>query len=1580
MFIKNLVLTLFFAFLLLVSAADAATYTVDRLDDANVTTCSAAANDCTLRGAINKANAAGGANTIAFSVGGGSGLPQTINILSSLPTITTSLTIDGTTQPLWGGFPLIELNGGGAGANTNGLDFTSPVGGNTITIAVKGLIINRFAGHGIAIGCTGGVTATVVDNYIGVDPGGTVNQGNGADGVLLVAYPNSTFNIGGTGTSQRNVISANGIHGIAILTATSVLPANTNLNFQNNYIGVSAAGNALGNTANGINVDQLLPGAQSSGYIVNIGGSTSSVRNVISGNTDGIAASTGNLYVYNNYIGTNANGNAAAANTSDGVQLTGNTSAYLGGTLTISNVQFPSGNLISGNTQNGINFASSSVAAVVQTNLIGTNAAGTAAIANGQRGIYLNEATNTNDASVTIGSNLTAADGNVISGNGIDGIDIASNFPAVNIWGNKIGTNSAGSAAIPNVVAGIRLESTRAAVGVAGNSSAANVISGNGSSGVMLVGAASTSNAVYTNFIGTNSFGASIGNGSDGIYINQGAANNSIGDGTAAGGNTIAFNTSRGVNVSDGMNNSIRGNSIYSNGSLGIDLNGNGVTPNDNLDTDTGPNGLQNFPVIGNASTSQLYGTLNSTPNKPFTLDFYRGDSCDASGNGEGRYYLGSKNVNVTNSGIGTFNYLDIPLTLGQIITATATDQNGSTSEFSPCYTVNPPPGNFSFTSATYSTSEAGGLKTIVVSRTGGSYGTSQVNYATTGGTATAGQDYTAQSGTLVFNNGDVVKSFDIPILDDLLDENDETINLNLSFPTNGSILVSPSSAVLTILDNDPAPTVSIDDISSPEGNQGTTQPSFRVQLSAPSGLPVTVDYATANGTATASSDYLAATGQITFQPGETIKTLPITVLGDLVPELDETFFVNLTNPVNASITKAQGVGTILDDDNQGKFAFAFAPYSGTEHQTVPVTVTRTNGSAGTVSVDYTTGGGTATPFTDYTPASGTLVFGDGETTKTFNITLADDLIPEPTETVNLMLSNPIGGAALGAPSTAVLTIFDNDSGTLLNVAGVVRRSDNTPVQNATITLQGGQAATTQTDAGGRYSFANLAPNADYTVTPSALGYTFAPLSQLLTNLTADNLSVNFTATPAPSRQLSVIGGNATPGQNVTAVVQLVAQGDENAVGFSLNYDQAILSLPTVQLNPDAAAANLFFNTSQPGKLGILLSLPANQAFTVGTRSLVTVTFATAATNAYSSPLTFGDIPVVKQVVNVNADPLPTTYVDGSVTFAQGYEADVAPRPTGNINGTVTVADYTQVGRFVAGLDTVNPNYNEFQRADCAPRISLGNGQLTVSDFTQAGRYAAGLDIVNPAGGQALAAFAAPYVDGKDTNALMVPTSVRAVSTTATPGQQVTVSFETDTVGTENGYGFTVTYDAAKLSNPLVARGTDTQSASLIPNTSQIGRVGVVLAMPFGQAIAAGTRQLVTIRFDVAANAGGTATLAYADSPVFREIVDTDAGTLSSTFQGGTITILAPTAGAVSVAGRTVTSGGAAIGGGTVTLTSAGGEVRTAIANPFGYFEFANVAAGATYTLEASHRRYSFTPRVLMVSDDLTDLEIVGQP
>jgi len=194
------------------------------------------------------------------------------------------------------------------------------------------------------------------------------------------------------------------------------------------------------------------------------------------------------------------------------------------------------------------------------------------------------------------------------------------------------------------------------------------------------------------------------------------------------------------------------------------------------------------------------------------------------------------------------------------------------------------------------------------------------VDYATSDGTATSA-DYTAASGTVTFAPGESTATVTVPTTDDALDEFDETLTLTLSNPTNASL--ATASATGTIVDDDPPPTVSIGNASVAEGDAGSTPATFTVSLSAPSGKTVDVGWATADGSATAGSDYAAASGTLTFAPGETTKTITIDVLGDTVVEGTETFGVVLS-------TGATGTGTIVDDDNRPPVCDAASATPGT--------------------------------------------------------------------------------------------------------------------------------------------------------------------------------------------------------------------------------------------------------------------------------------------------------------------------------------------------------------------------------------------------------------------------------------------------------------------------------------------------------------------------------------------------------------------------------------------------------------------------------------------------------------------------
>jgi CSLREA domain-containing protein len=292
---------------------------------------------------------------------------------------------------------------------------------------------------------------------------------------------------------------------------------------------------------------------------------------------------------------------------------------------------------------------------------------------------------------LTISTSNVVVRGVVINNFNQNGILITGSN--VIIEGNFIGTDAGGTNDQGNNQDGIRISGANNRVG--GTLPAArNLISGNNSDGIEIRGSGATGNLVQGNLIGTTASGLSgLANSGNGIQILNSASNNTIG-GTAAGaGNVIAFNGADGVFVSSGTGNRIQRNSIFSNGELGIDLGANGVTSNDPGDPDSGANRLQNFPVLQSivvsGSNTTILGSIDSATGNstyPITIEFFSNSSCDPSGHGEGETFLGAISVSGPGSFIATFA---VSLPLNSVVTATATDSAGNTSEFSACARVN---------------------------------------------------------------------------------------------------------------------------------------------------------------------------------------------------------------------------------------------------------------------------------------------------------------------------------------------------------------------------------------------------------------------------------------------------------------------------------------------------------------------------------------------------------------------------------------------------------------------------------------------------------------------------------------------------------------------------------------------------------------------------------------------------------------------------------------------------------------------------------------------------------------------------
>jgi titin len=428
-----------------------------------------------------------------------------------------------------------DVTGTTALANgSNGVEISSS--GNMVggTAAGAGNLISGNGFEGISIL---GDANQVQGDMIGTNAAGTAALANDANGVEIFFSSNNT--VGGTAAGAGNLISGNISDGIRIFGGDGNL-------VQGNKVGTNADGTAaLANDANGVEV-------AASGNTV--GGTVAGAGNLISGNAeDGIvfdSGATANV-VQGNKIGTNAAGTAAVPNGVDGVDLFGAPGSTVGGTAA------GAGNLISGNSQDGILIDSGATGILVQGNKIGTDVTGTTAVANGYNGVEIMSSGN------TVGGAAVGA-GNLISGNGLGGIVIESPATANQVQGNKIGTNAAGTAAVANQDGGVDIiaASNNTVGGTAAG--AGNLISGNGFDGIFIDSGA-TANLVQGNKIGTNADGtAALANDGEGIHIVIDSSFNTVG-GTAAGaGNLIAGNTFDGILI-DGNRTLVQGNTIGTN-------------------------------------------------------------------------------------------------------------------------------------------------------------------------------------------------------------------------------------------------------------------------------------------------------------------------------------------------------------------------------------------------------------------------------------------------------------------------------------------------------------------------------------------------------------------------------------------------------------------------------------------------------------------------------------------------------------------------------------------------------------------------------------------------------------------------------------------------------------------------------------------------------------------------------------------------------------------------------------------------------------------------------------------------------
>ncbi|MEQ1645592.1 MAG: carboxypeptidase regulatory-like domain-containing protein, partial [Pyrinomonadaceae bacterium] len=513
------------------------------------------------------------------------------------------------------------------------------------------------------------------------------------------------------------------------------------------------------------------------------------------------------------------------------------------------------------------------------------------------------------------------------------------------------------------------------------------------------------------------------------------------------------------------------------------------------------------------------------------------------------------------------------------------------------------------------------------------------------------------------------------------------------------------------------------------------------------------------------------------------------------------------------------------------------------------------------------------------------------------------------------------------------------------------------------------------TNANGDYVIPNVSHGANIVVTPSGLGKVYDPITRTFNNVTAST-TANFIAYDpnAIPRTIKVIDTYPVPGAANAVPIVMNSQGTETFVSFSLNYSvNPLATNPTAVCGAATApGCTVALNNATPGQIGVTITNPV--AFTAGAAEIAVINFQTLTNNLGSTALAFGDAPVVRLVRDGDGNPLPATYINGLIVFAQGLEGDVANRNTGN--GTFEAADVVQMRRFVAGLDTPVATNNEFQRADTAPASTKGDGTLNSTDLVQTRRYVAGLDSTQSAGGAGTSnsgPMAPPELERSSSSPVAEISIGKANGSTES---RVSVPIGMRSNGDEVAVNFVVRYDTARLGNAAVQLVNSPDGATLTANTEEPGVIRVLVdsSTPFARSKAMET--LVNISFDIAATAPTGDTRILIDETT---ISDARAASLAVKATHGSISIAGPNAVSVEISGRVLTPNGSGLRNATVNLTDANGVTRTATTATFGYYRFDGLTQGESYTLTVSSRRFRFTQQRVTPSDNLTGIDFTGQ-
>lgn len=916
-------LSAFFLLFLATAGAEAATYIVTTTNDSGAGS---------LRQAILDANATDGVDdVIEFDIPAAG--VQTITPLTSLPSITDPVILDGYTQT--GASPntlaigsdavlLIEIDGTTAGGV--GIRFTAAGGSSTL----RGLVVNRFL-TGIYLDDADDMV--IAGNHVGTDATGTLDRGNTGIGIALDNGAQSDF-IGGNAPSARNVI-AGSKNNVSLGS-----PDTLNNVILGNYIGVTAAGTASIPGEIGINVNNAGPNT--------IGGAGSG-GNIISGHTQGPGAGI------------------SIINPSEGIQIHGNIIGLGADAAT------PVPNQVGIRIGHGL---SGSPVAIT----IGSAGAPNVIASNLQEGIVLSTNGNTFIQGVAI-------DANSIHDNGQLGIDIGDN----GVTPNDTLDGDAGNNDLQNfpVV------------------SAASSLGGNLTIGGSLH---SAPHDMFTVRLYHSGACDSSGNGEaatplGSVVVNTNASGNAVFNATMASALTTGVITATATNT--GMQNTSELSLCQA---IAVVVQPSATIGDVSvIETNAGTT-VATFTIFLSAAPPAGASISYTTANGTATI----GDNDYVAESANAVFAAGqtAQTIDVTINGDASVEPDETFLVnLTGATNATIADNQAvgtiRTDDSVPVLTIadaSTPEGNVATIPLSFTVSVSPAPAFDVT-----------VSYVTSDGSAVA-PEYATTSGTVTIPAGSTSATFDVNVNGDTMYELDETFTVTLFNASNATISVDVATG--TILNDDPIPTVTINDPSAAEGNVGNSPLTFTATLSNPTYLNVSIPYTIANDSATAGSDYITQSGAFTFISPQITRNLDVSVIGDTTPESDETFFVNLGAPSNAAIGDNQSVGTILDDDNVAAApdlaVTKTAPASVALGQTFAYTIVVANAGAGSA---------TNVTLTDVLPSEVTFVSSS-----------STQGVCSGTTTVTCV----IGTLVSGGSATVMINVTATTAGPIANTASVL--------------------------------------------------------------------------------------------------------------------------------------------------------------------------------------------------------------------------------------------------------------------------------------------------------------------------------------------------------------------------------------------------------------------------------------------------------------------------------------------------------------------------------------------------------------